>query len=156
MCNDNIGVVKEMYFNDTKYDIPIDEFIVNSSKESREWTKQIELLTLSLSIDKIYLNDKSEKIPYKFTLGLYEQQRKEFNLPLVGSENIFTKGLYLTSIVNISLKSNLEYELIKPLVDYANEKGMTFTSGTTAFLIKIDYSKDNPVYYFRIRVKIEA
>lgn len=64
------------------------------------------------------------------------------------------KGTCLMMILCTDDITTLDKNKFKPYLDYAKEHRIKFLSKTLTLMIHIDYSKEKPLFYIRIRVLI--
>lgn len=149
------GQIIEMASSDDKYDILALQHLTDPLLDI--WLRQPELCTISLVINKDILNQELPVTPIAVTpaFGIYRMQIDQYKLPLPDYISVCPKGFCLSLILELDSLTELQPELLKPLQQYARQHGLYFASNTTAFLIRIDYSRPQTRYLFRLRVRAE-
>lgn len=155
-CLGTLHDVNIMESKDNKYDL-YDLWENQKDPKYQTWIHHAELCTISLLIKKEILNSPSmpSVIPFKLGIGTYGRLIKENLLPTIDKLVCCKKGTYLSQLIEIEDLNEMDSTLILPLLDKAKQLQATFVSDTTAFLIRIDNSLENPHFFFRLRARIE-
>ena len=95
------------------------------------------------------------KIPIKAGIGTFQWFVKRAELPLTPKIVQFPSGYYCSAIIEVDNIHALDASCLIPIRDYINEHHYTLGSDVTGFLVRVDYSKVQPRFYFRIRVLIK-
>ena len=150
----NLNRVEIEYYEETKYDIyPSDG---PDSEILTKWLQNINMCTITLNIDKNELAMTTHgKIPIKAGIGTFQWFVKRAELPLTPKIVQFPSGYYCSAIIEVDNIHALDASCLIPIRNYINEHHYTLGSDVTGFLVRVDYSKVRPRFYFRIRVLIK-
>ena len=94
------------------------------------------------------------EIPVKKGLGTYSDILSEQGLTKPEKCTTCPAGKYAAVKVELETGKNLSYSQLAPLFAYIREHHYQITGENTAFLYRIDYSGERPVYIYRLRVRI--
>lgn len=62
---------------------------------------------------------------------------------------------FLTSIIELDQLDCIPADDIQPLKEYAKRKGLRITGESTAFLIRVNHTKEKESFVFRLRIRVE-
>ena len=156
-CIENSGKVIINTYHRTKYDIPLIYTMEHDEKVYKAWLDHIEYTPLSLHIDKELLSTKNQdsRIPYTITLGTYGDFLENLRLPLPQKYYYTPGGQYLCLIIKVSAYERITYEHIRPLIVYAEEHQLEFSTDVTAYLFHTMQECETVYNYYRIRIGIK-
>ncbi len=123
-----------------------------------EWTRAARSFTPVIGIEKEQLlafDELPEILPVKPGLGTYRPILEVSGLPLPQDHVVCPAGQYVTAKVELADLDHIRREQLVPMMEYIRAHGLQIDSHTTAFLFRIDYSKEKPVFIYRLRVKVK-
>ena len=152
---ENARGVTEVDIPDDRYDLLFDEKRI--SPEMDRWLERIDLFTQGVHVPGSFLRGESRpsQIPVKLTVGSYLPILEEHGYPIPTCALYFPRGRYLTTKVVLGSKPFLDAAQLEPLVAYAKAHNYRLVGDGTAFLFRVDKSKNGPRFIYRLRIKAE-
>lgn len=152
---ENANGVTEVDIPDDRYDMIFDEKRIGP--EMDRWLERIDLFTQGLTVAGSCLRSDPlpAHIPVKLTVGSYLPILEEYGYPIPDEALYFPKGRYLTTKVVLGGEPVLDAEQLRPLVEYAKSHNYRLVGDATAFLFRVDKSKNGSQFIFRLRIRVE-
>ncbi len=151
----NASGVTEIESMDEKLDCYFDEHY--DDPDFVCWIQNAVFFTQTLGLKKEQLicpDEMPDYLPVKVGLGTYRNILQEQKIVLPEKHTSCPPGRYVTARVELAELGIIEKEQLMPMMQYIHEKGLQVDSDTTAFLYRIDYNREQPVFIFRLRVKV--
>ena len=152
---ENARGVAEVDIPDDRYDLLLDEKHI--SPELDRWLERIDLFTQGLWIPGDCLRDAPlpARIPVKLSVGSYLPILKKYGYSIPTVALYFPRGKYLATRVVLGNRPFLNTEQLRPLAAYAQSHNYRLVGDTTAFLFRVDHSKDGARFIYRLRIRVE-
>ena len=147
--------VKEIRVEDGRYDYYLlDE---EHAPDIQCWMQHMEQFVVCLRIEPEMLRAKETPacIPLKTGIGTYQGLLRKYGLRVPDGAVYCPPGRFLTSIIELDQLDCIPADDIQPLKEYAKRKGLRITGESTAFLIRVNHTKERESFVFRLRIRVE-
>lgn len=147
--------VKEIQVEDGRYDYYLlDE---EHAPDIQCWMQHMEQFVVCLRIEPEMLRAKETPacIPLKTGIGTYRGLLRKYGLRIPDGAVYCPPGRFLTSIIELDQLDCILADDIQPLKEYAERNGLRITGESTAFLIRVNHTKEKESFVFRLRIRVE-
>ena len=147
--------VTEIESADEKLDCYFDDY--EDDPVFASWVRHAEFFTQVIGLKKEQLDTSlplPEKIPVRIGLGTYRTIFEEQGFELPKKYVSCPPGRYVAAKVELEDLRAIRGEQLRPVIEYMRSRALRADSDSTAFLYRIDYSREKPVFIYRLRVKV--
>lgn len=147
--------VKEIQVKDGRYDY----YMLDQEHfgEVQTWMQNMEQFVVCLKIQpELLLSEETNAhIPLKIGIGTYQNLFEKYNLPIPKGAVYCPPGRFLTTMIELDQLDHIPADCIRPLKEYAKKHRLCITGESTAFLIRVNHTKEKESFVFRLRIRVE-
>lgn len=98
---------------------------------------------------------RNEKVPLRAGVGTYRYIMEENGLKVPEKAVVIPHGRHISQMLSLEDHREISVRKLAPMMEYVQQTGGTFRSGTTGYLCGIDHVGGRRIYHYRIRACIQ-